>query len=321
MRKRRIEENREFVARQFASLKGEGYDEQTARSRIEQVLGADAVRMLESGQPESPGRGTATARKLAKAADALGADKASVQAGLVQSLGEARLMALDWWRPVRTFLLYLLLLLAIAVGLVAFYLLDLLPKFVAFSEMMHVQSGGAAEWIMSGHGWRLIGPLLLAALLMCLLFAVMWSIRFRMAGLMSLRGTSRLPWLYGKSGSSYRDLIRLEYTAILNQAGVPMADAVIEGPDLVDWPGRERQGEVSPDDSWGLEQAVELGTAADELEWQRRIAWSQAQTRLELSRDRFILFSRVLFYMLIGYLVIMLYMPIFTLAMSVGRYQ
>lgn len=172
---------------------------------------------------------------------------------------------------------------------------------------------------MSGHGWRLIGPLALVALLMCLFFAVMWSIRFRMAGLMPLRGTTRLPWLYGKSGSRYRDLVCLEYTAILNQAGVPMSDAVIEGPGLVDWPGRERLGERSPDDSWGLEQAVELGTAADELEWQRRIAWSAAQTSLELSRDRFILFSRVLFYMLIGYLVIILYMPIFTLAMSIGR--
>lgn len=319
MKKRRIEESREFVARQFASLMAGGHDEQAAHSRIEQVLGADAVRMLEGEEPESPGRVTAAARKLAKAADELGADKASVQAGLVQSLGEARLMALDWWRPVRTFLLYLLLLLAIAVGLVAFYLRDLLPKFVSFSEMMRVQSGGAAGWIMSGHGWKLIGPLVLAALLMGLFFAVMWSIRFRLAGLLPLRGTARLPWLYGKSGSSYRDLLRLEYTAILSQAGAPMSDAVIKGPGLVDWPGRERPGGRSPDDSWGLEQAVELGTAADELEWQRRIVWSQAQTRLELSRDRFILFSRVLFYMLIGYLVIMLYMPIFTLAMSVGR--
>jgi hypothetical protein len=42
------------------------------------------------------------------------------------------------------------------------------------------------------------------------------------------------------------------------------------------------------------------------------------QSQLELSRDRLILFSRVVFYLLIGYMVTVLYLPVFSLASTIG---
>ena len=55
-----------------------------------------------------------------------------------------------------------------------------------------------------------------------------------------------------------------------------------------------------------------------ELEWQRRLHWTTAQAQLESSRDRLILASRVLFYILVGVMVTVLYVPIFSVASMVG---
>ena len=53
-------------------------------------------------------------------------------------------------------------------------------------------------------------------------------------------------------------------------------------------------------------------------QWQRRLQWSTTQSQLELSRDRLNLFARVLFYILIGIMVTVLYIPIFSVASMVG---
>ena len=67
-----------------------------------------------------------------------------------------------------------------------------------------------------------------------------------------------------------------------------------------------------------LAQALRLQTFDAELEWQRRVAWSRTQSQLELARDRLILATRVVFYILIGILVTALYLPIFSVASMVG---
>ena len=316
MKRQRALETGEFVARQFASLVADGCDEQVARARIGQVLGTDALKFIDGTQRDGAESAATLPVKLAFAAGEAGGDKAAVQAALVRSLGEARLFALDWWRPVRTFLLYIVLLLAIAVFLAAFYLVDLLPKFFTFSQLMQVRSGGVAGWILAGHGWRLIAPLVLMAVLILVFFIGMWGIRFRVARLQSLPGVSRIPWLYGRSGSRYRNLLVLEYLSILHGAGASLATVLGIIPGLIKWrEGRSfRYWPASPVSC--VEKAGDLGTVDDELDWQRRMAWSAAQAQMELSRDRLILFFRVGFYILVGYLVTVLYMPIFTLAAS-----
>ena len=64
--------------------------------------------------------------------------------------------------------------------------------------------------------------------------------------------------------------------------------------------------------------AVFAYVVMEALEWQRRLHWSRAQAQLELSRDRLTLFSRVVFYILIGIMVTVLYIPIFTVASMFG---
>lgn len=319
MKRRHIEETRDFVARQYADLIDRGLDEETARLRLDEVLGEGAANMLVPDESEDNEKPASIVHALIRLGHKMDGDPASVRAAFVHSSGEARLFALDWWRPIRTFLLYILLLLALAVLLVAYYLVNLLPKFVHFSEMMHVHNGGAAGWIMSGHGWRLIAPLAIVALLMLLFFAIMFFVRLRLAGLRPLPGAGRWPLLYGRSGAAYRTLLYLEYASVLLQGRVLASDALSAAQKLIGWNGKRtlRSGKVPVNTR--LEQAVELGTLENELDWQRRVVWSKAQSCLELSRDRLILFSRVVFYLLIGYLVAVLYLPIFTLAMSFRR--
>ena len=309
-------DDRDFVARQYANLLASGLDEQVARDRLEDVLGAAAVRLLDPHDSTQAGGAGRVANGLAAAATEAGGDAAAVYGAFALSCGEARLFALDWWRPIRAFLLYVLFLLAFAVFLSAFYVTSVLPKFVEFDKLTGVGHGGAAGWILAGDSWRLFAPLVLAAILILLFVIVLYALRWRLSRLAPLAGLERWPWLYGRSGSGYRLLLYLEYLAILVQGRVAASSAI----GLAQrWACRGEQKVVKGvGGSLGkrLEKADRLGTFDAELEWQRRRAWSVAQSRLELSRDRLILFSRVVFYLLIGYLVTVLYLPIFTLAMN-----
>lgn len=121
------------------------------------------------------------------------------------------------------------------------------------------------------------------------------------------------PWLYGRGGSRYRTLLFLEYASILYQGGVREASILDAALSLIHWPKgkalRTREGNLGEQ----LQHASRLGTLENELDWQRRLSWSVTQSQFELSRDRLTLFSRVIFYLLIGYMVAVLYLPIFSL--------
>lgn len=309
-------DERDFVARQYASLLASGLDEQMARERLNTVLGADAARLLNVRDSTDKGESGRVADRLGAAAAEAGGDAAAVYGAFALSCGEARLFALDWWRPIRAFLLYVLFLLAFAVFLSAFYVTYVLPKFVRFDTLAKVGHGGAADWILAGDSWRLFAPLAFAAVVICLFAATLYLVRLRVARLAPFAGSGRWPWLYGRSGSGYRLLLYLEYVAALVRGRVAASSAM----DLA-LRGLVGTGQKTPRDGKlpvesRLRQADRLGTFDAELEWQRRRAWSLAQSRLELSRDRLILLSRVVFYVLIGYLVTVLYLPIFTLAMN-----
>ncbi len=319
MKRRDSDEKQDFVVRQYASLIAEGHNEQTARARLVEVVGVDVVSLFEH-------RDSTGAEKPARAADALvdaaaevGGNPGGVRAAFVRSAGEARLFALDWWRPVRTFLLYIVFLFAFAVGIAAYFLTTVLPVFGQFSKGVGLHNGGAAGWIMSNGGLRLIVPLLIMAALLLVLATVLYWMRLRIAELKPLSGMIRWPWLYGRSGSAYRVLLYLEYVSVLHQGGIPGSAALTAALRLIHGPAGNifRDGKAPIGEQ--LEQATRLGTFTDELDWQRRLAWSRAQTHLELSRDRLILFSRVVFYALIGYLVTVLYLPVFTIATMFGR--
>lgn len=311
---------RDFVARQYASLLASGLDEQMARERLNAVLGADAVQLLNVPDSTEARESVRVADRLCAAAAEAGGDPAAVYGAFAVSCGEARLFALDWWRPIRAFLLYVLFLLAFAVFLSAFYVTCVLPKFVRFDTLAKVGHGGAADWILAGDSWRLFAPLVFAAVLICLFAATLYLVRLRVARLVPFAGSGRWPWLYGRSGSGYRLLLYLEYVAALVQGRVSGSSATALALRALGSTVRKvpKDGKVPVDGR--LRQADRLGTFDAELEWQRRRAWSFAQTRLELSRDRLILFSRVVFYVLIGYLVTLLYLPIFTLAMNLRSF-
>jgi hypothetical protein len=319
MKRRGRGEDRDFAARQYASLISGGYDEQTARARLGEVLGEDAFHLFERGDSGATTRSTCVAETLVDTAVKAGGNPVSVCAAFVRSAGEARLFALDWWRPVRTFLLYIVFLFAFAVGIVAYFLTKVLPVFWQFSRGVGLHNGGAAGWIMSNGGLRLIMPLFIMAMLLLVLATVLYWMRLRIAGLKPLGGMARWPWLYGRSGSAYCVLLYLEYVSVLHQGGVPGSTALTAALRLIHWPAGKifRDGRAPIGEQ--LEQAVRLDTFVDELDWQRRLIWSRAQAQLELSRDRLILFSRVVFYALIGYLVTVLYLPIFTIATMFWR--
>jgi len=250
--------------------------------------------------------------RLAAAAKELGGSAAGVQAAFIHSLAEARLFALDWWRPVRTFLSYVLFLLGLALVIALIYATYVLPAFSHLDRTLGVH--GAADWIAANGAIRLFAPLLVMAIVLVLLATRWLRMRRRMAQLQPL-GRARAGWLDGKGAAAYQVLRCLEFAAALKAAGV--TDAAVLEPALrvAGWPaGTPLAGELGEK----LAQAERLGTFGVELEWQRRLHWTTAQAQLESSRDRLILASRVLFYILIGVMVTVLYIPIFSVASMVG---
>jgi len=316
----KLDDPRNFVTRQYANLIANGLNEESARARLREVLGEAAVDFLgsngaDAGATRSPDAGVA--HRLVDAARRLGGSAADAQAALIHSFAEARLFALDWWRPVRTFLLYIVFLLGLAVVIAIIYALFVLPAFSRLDQTMGVR-GGAAGWISASGAFRLFAPLVVMAILLAFLATLWFRMRLRMAKLEPLAGQSRFGWLYGRSGTAFQVLSCLEFAAALKAAGV--ADASVLEPAL-QVAGSHAQGSLHA--GWNglgekLEQAERLGTFAAELDWQRRLHWSTTQAQLELSRDRLILFSRMLFYILIGIMVTELYVPIFSVASMFG---
>jgi hypothetical protein len=110
----------------------------------------------------------------------------------------------------------------------------------------------------------------------------------------------------------------LEFAAAIKASGAADALVLEHAMQAAGWPAGD---ELKADgDALGekLRQAERLGTFGAELEWQRRLHWSTTQAHLELSRDRLILLARVLFYILIGSMVTVLYLPIFSIASMIG---
>jgi hypothetical protein len=290
-------------------------DEPAAHARLREVLGADAVALLGGGDAaDGPARfaDAGLGPRLAAAAKELGGSAAGVQAAFIHSLAEARLFALDWWRPVRTFLSYVLFLLGLALVIALIYATYVLPAFSHLDRTLGVH--GAADWIAANGAIRLFAPLLVMAIVLVLLATRWLRMRRRMAQLQPL-GRARAGWLDGKGAAAYQVLRCLEFAAALKAAGV--TDAAVLEPALrvAGWPaGTPLAGELGEK----LAQAERLGTFGVELEWQRRLHWTTAQAQLESSRDRLILASRVLFYILVGVMVTVLYVPIFSVASMVG---
>lgn len=316
----KLDDPRDFVTRQYANLVASGLDEESARARLREVLGEAAVEFLGSDSTDASATravDAGVAHRLIDAARRLGGSAADAQAALIHSLAEARLFALDWWRPVRTFLLYILFMLCLAVGIAIIYMIWVLPAFSHLDQTMGVR-GGAAGWITTRGAFRLFAPLVVMAIAFAILATVWFRMRQRMAKLEPLAGQSRFGWLHGHSETAFQTLRCLEFAAALKAAGV--ADAFVLAPALQVAGWRENQspqaGEHRLKETLGL--AERLGTFAAELEWQRRLHWSTTQAQLELSRDRLILIARVLFYILIGTMVTVLYLPIFSVASMIG---
>lgn len=311
------DDDRSFVARQYASLIASGLDDTAARARLGEVLGATALASLDATDDDSRHDGAPATTRVLDAVKRLGGNVAAAQAALIHSHAEARLFTLDWWRPIRTFLLYIVFLLGLGVTIAILYAVWVLPAFSQLNASLGVD-GGAARWILSKGALRLFAPLLVMALLLVLLATRWWRMRLRMARLEPLAGQSRWPWLYGAGGDAYRALACLEHAAALQAAGMAHDEVLAAALRTSGWP--EGKAFETHDRKLGeaLQHAARLGTFADELEWQRRLAWSAAQSQLEISRDRLILAARIAFYILIGIMVTVLYLPIFTVASLFG---
>lgn len=316
----KFDSQRDFVTRQYANLVADGLNEATARARLQDVLGQAALDVLGGGSTQGAEGIPADADIAARVADAaqrLGASTAEAQAALIHSLGEARLFALDWWRPIRTFLLYILFLLALAVVVAIIYAIGVLPAFGRLDAGMGVEHGAAA-WILHDGALRLFAPLAVMAIVLALLASRWWRMRQRMARLAPLPDADRFRWWHGQAGEAYRVLACLEYAAVLKAAGASDGAVLEPALEIVGWPAGKPLARNGTRLGEQLEQAQRLGTFAAELEWQRRLAWSTAQAQLELSRDRLMLFARVVFYILIGIMVTVLYLPIFSMASMFG---
>lgn len=305
----KLDDQRDFVARQYANLLARGLDEASARARLNEVLGAAAVMSLDSGSPDA---GVGIGHRVIDAVRCAGGSAAVAQAEIVRSLAEARLLALDWWRPIRTFLLYILFLLGLAAVISIIYVLFVLPAFTQLDQTLGVR-GGKSGWLPSSGAIRLLAPWVVMAVTFALL-ATRWAgMRQRMARLAPLARR-----VHGGAGSAFEVLRCLEFAAAIKAAGVADASVLDIALHAADWPAGKplHAGAAALADH--LKQAVSLGTFGEELEWQRRVHWSTTQAQLELSRDRLILFARVLFYILIGSMVTMLYLPIFSMASMIG---
>ena len=315
-----FDDQRDFVARQYANLVAQGLDDESIRTRLRDVLGAQAVESLgdsDTGVGTRSAADVGIARQLAEVASRLGGTASIAHAELIHSLAEAQRFALDWWRPIRTFLLYALFLLGMAVVIAIIYLYFVLPAFSALDQTMDVHDS-TVGWIAAHGALRLFAPLIVMATVFAVL-AIRWSrMRQRIAKLDPLANRSRFGWGRSRTGTAFQALRCLEFAAAIKAAGV--ADAAVLEPALqaAGWPrdeafqvGANLLGEK-------LQQADRLGTFDAELEWQRQVHWSMCQAQLELSRDRLILLSRVLFYILIGSMVTVLYLPIFSVASMIG---
>ena len=312
-----VDDQPDFVTRQYANLVANGLTAEAARARLEQVLGKTAVEYLDGCADETGAAGKVPTTRLIEAAKALGGNPAHTHAALLHSLAEAHLFALDWWRPIRTFLLYILFLLGLAVFVAIIYTVWVLPAFSHLDYTLAMR-GGAASWILAKGAIRLFAPLIVMAIVVALLATMWFRMRLRIAKLVPLSAASRIFPLQGRGGTAYQALLCLEYASVLKTGGV--ADAAVLEPalHLAQWPsGKPFQCRGSRLDE-ALKQAERLGTFAAELDWQRRLYWCHAQSQLELARERLVLFSRVLFYILIGIMVTVLYIPIFSVASMFG---
>lgn len=315
-----MDDQHDFVTRQYAGLIASGMNEDAARTRLREVLGDTALHFLGAHGEASHGDRSGhpgSAARLMEAATSLGGNAAEAHAAFAHATDEARLLALDWWRPIRTFLLYIAFLLALAVAIAILFTLYVLPTFSHLDATMAMPvQDGTAYW--ANDMLRLFAPLVAIVALLVVLAVLWFRMRQRMARLRPFAGLSRFPWLYGRSGTAYHALLCLEYASALKAGGVPDAAVLDPALRLANWPRDQpfqtRQNPLGKK----LEQAQRLGTFAAELAWQRRLYWSHAQSHLELSRDRLTLFSRVIFYILIGYMVTVLYMPIFSIASLFG---
>lgn len=302
----KLDAQRDFVTRQYAQLVARGMDEVSARQRLREVLGAAAVDWLGNEPSDAAAASPDGGRRVVEIARQLGGDAARAQAELIQAFAQARLLALDWWRPVRSFLLYALFLLALAAVIATIYLLFVLPAFSHLGRTIGA-GDGAAGWISAHGAIRLLAPLVLMTLAFALL-AARWFRAYR-----------RMARFEPPDGAVAFQVLRcLEFAAAINASGV--ADVAVLGPALqaAGWPAGQPLEAAGEDVGERLDQAGRLGTFAAELDWQRRVHWSTTQAQLELSRDRLILFARVLFYILIGSMVTMLYLPIFSVASMMG---
>ncbi|MDE1894483.1 MAG: hypothetical protein KGH90_09165 [Xanthomonadaceae bacterium] len=314
----KLDEPRDFVTRQYANLVANGLSGESARARLREVLGPAAVALLgDTDAASTPPADAGVVQRLADAARRLGGRAADAQAAMIHSLAEARLFALDWWRPLRTFLLYILFLLGMAVLIATVNLLWVLPAFSHLDQTMGVR-GGAAGWITARGAIRLFAPLLAMAIAFAILATRWFRQRQRMARLEPLAGRSRHGWLHGRSGAAFQTLRWLEFAAALQAAGVADAAVLEAATQVAGWQAQESLQSGGNPLEEKLAQAARLGTFAAELDWQRRLHWSTTQAQLELSRDRQILLARVLFYILIGIMVTVLYLPIFSVASIIG---
>lgn len=308
---------RDFVIRQYANLVAAGLDADAARARLREVLGAAAVEPLaDHAAPAATSTpvDTGISARLVEAVRRMNGGVADAQAAILHAQSEAQLFALDWWRPIRTFLLYVGFLLALAVAIAALYVSWILPVFGQLDQAMHVH-GGAAGWITADGAVRVFVPLVLMAIAIAAL-ALRWRrVRVRMARLESLAGRSRRR---GRAAAAFDVLRCLQCAAALKAAGAVDAQVMKAALEVAGWPSGEalQTGRYRPGQA--LDQALRLGTFDAELAWQLRLGTSMALSRLELSRDRSILFARVLFYVLIGVMVTVLYLPLFSVASMIG---
>lgn len=302
----------EFVARQYAHLVARGLDDASARLRLREVMGDAATAALD-GSPSAALAGDdhgSTSRRVLERVRQLGGDSARAQAVLIQARDQARLLALDWWRPVRSFLLYVLFLVALAAVIATIYLLLVLP---AFSQLGQTIGSGDDAGLGVSSGLRVLAPVLLMAAWLASLTARWRRDYRRMARFEPLAGATSRP------GTDAMQVLRcVEFAMAIQASGVAESAVLPAALDVAGWPSG--QPLVAFGEALGerLTQAGRLGTLDAELDWQRRVQWSAAQARLDLSRDRLMLAARVLFYILIGSMVTVLYLPIFSVASMIG---
>jgi len=247
-------------------------------------------------------------RRLLDRVRQLGGDTARAQAALIQAGDQARLLALDWWRPIRSFLLYVLFLVALAAVIATIYLLLVLPAFSQLGQTIGAGAGLGARSVL-----RVLAPVVLMATGLASL-AARWRRDYRrMARFEPLASAQSNP------GADPLQVLRcVEFATAILASGVAESAVLPAALDVAGWPSGQPLVAFGETLGERLAQAERLGTLAAELDWQQRVRWSAVQARLDLSRDRLMLAARVLFYILIGSMVTVLYLPIFSVASMIG---